>query len=206
MSSHYGYLVRVAAAQRARRTAVSPAPPSPTPLGLGLLPIGPAAGPSPGGQYRQALVQAAQARAAAKAQAVAAMPPIGMGNFGASPGGAGGGTAGANATAALFGNPYGSRPSYVDRPFLRGIFGFADRAGGSYTDPGAGSGNSGSFSAFVDRAAQNWDAALGGSTTRTPPHLVNAGFASTMPARAANARSVSCTEHSGRAEAVFRST
>ena len=123
MASHYGYLSRYAA-QRGRGNragAATPAPPSivsgrtappsPTPLGLGLLPIGPAAGPSPGGQYRQALVQAAQARAAAKAQAVAAMPPIGMGDFGASLGGPGGGTAGANATAALFGNPYGSRPS-----------------------------------------------------------------------------------------------
>ena len=101
-------------------------------LGLGLSPSGPAAGPSPGGQYLQGLAQAAQARAAAKAGAVAAMPLIGMGGLGASPAAASANTA--NATAALFGGS-GSRPSYGGNPFVIGHPGGA-YAGARYTDPG----------------------------------------------------------------------
>ena len=132
--------------------------------------------------------------AQAQARAVAAMPLIGMGDFGARLAGAGGSAAGANATAALFGQGYGLQPSYGGNsftlglpgagsgspprynPFLSGITGFADRAGRGTTDPGAAPRGAERFTAFVDRAAQAWDAALGGSPTHTPPHLAGAGF------------------------------
>ena len=98
----------------------------------------------------------------------------------------------ANATAALFGGA-GSRPSHSVNPFLSGIFGLADRASGGTSDPGAVPRDPASVAAFVDRPAQAWDAALEGRPTRTLPHLVGAGFASTMPARgrAANATAAS---------------
>ena len=96
----------------------------------GVGPGGRTTGPSLGGAVAQA-----QARAAAQARAVAAMPLIGMGGLGASPAAAG--ATAANATAAPFGNRYGRPPSYGSNPFLRGITGFADGAGGGYADPGA---------------------------------------------------------------------
>ena len=68
---------------------------------------------------------------------MAAMPPIGMGSLETSPARAGATAAGANAAAALFATGYGPRPGYGGNPFLRGIFGLADRAGGRTTDPGA---------------------------------------------------------------------
>ena len=70
--------------------------------------------------------------APAKARAMAAMPPIGMGGLGASPTAAGANTG--NATAALFGGA-GSRPSFGGNSFLLGHPGGA-YAGGRYTDPG----------------------------------------------------------------------
>ena len=63
------------------------------------------------------------------------MPLTGMGGFGSRLAEFGGTAAGANAATALFGDRYGSRPRYD--PFLRGITGFAYRAGGGYADPGA---------------------------------------------------------------------
>ena len=63
------------------------------------------------------------------------MPLTGMGGFGASLAGSGGTAAGANASPALFGDGYGSPPR--SDPFLSGITGFADYAGGGYADPGA---------------------------------------------------------------------
>ena len=82
MSSHYSYLARLAAARRARQNAASTqAPQSPTLFGYNAAGVGPGGrttSPSLGGPLAQA-----QARAAAKARALAAMPLTGMGGFGA---------------------------------------------------------------------------------------------------------------------------
>ncbi len=179
MPSYYGNPFS-RAGQRGRGSAALSAPPIPTLFGYNAAGIGPggrstassagayldraltlatakagATGVSPGGQYRNALSQAAQAGAAAKAAAVAAMPHIGMGGLGARPAGAGA-TAAADATAALFGGS-GPPPSYGGNPFVLGPLGGGYGAGGRSTDPRA----------RYDRAIQQGANALFGML-RTP--------------------------------------
>ena len=89
------------------------------------------------------------------------MPLTGMGGFGASLAGSGGTAAGANASPALFGDGYASPPR--SDPFLRGITGFADYAGGSYADPGE------RFEGAVGQAGNAFLAILKGASP-TAPH------------------------------------
>ena len=153
MSLHHSYLAGLAAAGRARRNAArTQASQSPTLFGYNAAGVGPGGrttGPSLGGAVAQA-----------QTRAVAAMPLIGMGGLGASPAAAG--ATAANATAAPFGNRYGRPPSHGSNPFLRGITGFADGAGGGYADPGA------RFEGAVGQAGNAFLAILKGASPTAP--------------------------------------